>query len=442
MYDWHLAPGAFLCLVPPWEWLHLAEPDRGIFPGCVRRMLVTPLRWPWLALHEQFEPARQFVDRQLSGPCRYWTHRHLFADQHLEDEVEFELPLAPLSNGVMPFLKSQFERMFLYRHRVTAQSVSRPPVAPLKIAVTGAGGLLGKRLVPFLTTAGHEVVRLVRRRPSGPSEVFWNPGLPPKAGRLSELEGLDAVIHLAGKGVLEGDFGSAHREQIRTSRVEATANLCASLQSLQRPPRVFLSASGSGFYGQEGGGEYDETSPAGCDFLARVCVDWEAASQILEARRVLLRIGPVLHLAGSSLPFLYYSSLLAPWSWRFGDGRQPLSWIALDDVLGIIYTALTDERWSGPFNLTAPEPATLGECSRQVGRLLGRSCQVSLPLALVRAAVGRRAPLFLGGTRVLPRRALELGYRFLYPDLAACLRHSLGRFGPQDQPEGWAFDWA
>lgn len=439
LYDWHLAPGAFLCLVPPWEWLRLQGPDRGIFPGCVRKLLVTPVRWPWLALHEEFVPGRHFLDRQLRGPCHHWHHHHYFSDDELRDEIDFQLPLAPLSNFALPLLKAQFERMFLYRHRVTAHYLSLAPRRALRVAVTGTTGLIGRRLVPFLTAAGHQVVRLVRHPPLGPADVLWDPTQP---HALPELEGLDAVVHLAGKGVLDGDMGPAHRQQIRSSRVEATRNLCTALKALKNPPETFLCASGSGFYGDHPQRVFDEESPPGPDFLAEVCRDWEGASADLPSRRVLLRIAPVMHLAGSSLPCLYYSSLLTPCSWRFGDGRQPFSWIAMDDVLAIIHTALSEHQWSGAFNLASPQASTLGECAREVGRLLGRPFQASIPASVVGRVAGGRAPLFLGGNRVCPRRALELGYRFQYPELAACLRHSLGRFRQDDQPEGWSFEWA
>ncbi|MBX3165861.1 MAG: TIGR01777 family oxidoreductase [Candidatus Eremiobacteraeota bacterium] len=445
LYDWHLRPGALSLLTPPWEFLRARGRDQGLRDGDLRHLQVTPLYLSWWARHGHFQPGRGFEDFQERGPLRRWLHQHSFltADRQgswLVDEVDFELPLAPASRLVGPWLRRQLERMFRFRHLATRLWRSIPqPSRPGRYAVSGASGVLGQALVAVLSTAGHEVIRLVRRTVAAPDEVSWEP----HGDRLAErLEGLDGFIHLAGKGILDGNYGPAHRAEIDSSRGLATASLCRSLAALRRPPAVFVSASGIGYYGHRPEGFCSEGVGPGQDFLAQVCVRWEAASQPIEAvgtRRVCLRIAPVLTLRGGALPPLYWSCLAGP-SWRLGDGKQPFNWISLEDTLGMVLAALAQQQWRGPVNCCAPQPTTLGECAREVGLVLGGRPQLSLPEAWARLALGRRAPLLLEGCFGVPERALELGYRFLYPDLAGCLRHALGCYRGEHAPD-WSFEW-
>lgn len=419
--------------------------DPGLQDGDLRHLQVTPLYLSWWARHRDFQEGAGFQDFQERGPLRSWSHRHSFLEagsqaSWLVDEIDFELPLAPVSHLINPFLRRQMETMFRFRHLATRLWRSIPqPSQPGRYAVTGASGVLGKALVAVLTTAGHEVLRLVRRPAEGPDEVTWDPQ---SEQTMSRLEGLDGLIHLAGKGILDGNFGAAHRAEIDSSRGQVTAQLCRSLLGLRTPPKVFVAASGIGYYGHRPEGFCSETVGPGGDFLAQVCVRWEAASEVVQAvgtRRVCLRIAPVLTLRGGALPPLYWSCLAGP-SWRLGEGRQPFNWISLEDTLGMILSALAQEEWRGVFNCCAPQPTTLGACALEVGRVLGGRPQLSLPEGLVRRALGRRAPLLLDGCYGVPERALNLGYQFLYPDLAGCLRHALGCYQVEQAPD-WSFEW-
>ncbi len=445
LYAWHLRPGALSLLTPPWEFMRFRGHDEGLSDGEVRQLQVTPLFLSWWARHHQFQEGRGFQDFQERGPLRRWVHQHSFLpasgqDCWLVDEVDFELPLAPLSHLLVPLIRRQLEMMFRFRHLVTRLWRALPqPSRPGRYAVSGASGVLGRVLVAVLGTAGHEVLRLVRRPAVRPDEVFWEPFSDRPEPRL---EGLDGFIHLAGKGLLDGDYGPDHRAEIESSRGQATAALCRALAALRRPPEVFLSASGMGFYGHRPEGICSEEVSPGEGFLARVCVNWEAASLALEkvgTRRVCLRIAPVLSLRGGALPPLYWSCRGGP-SWRFGDGRQPFNWISLEDTLGMMLIALSQPHWRGAINCCAPQPTTLGACAREVGTVLGGRPQLAFPESLVKLALGRRAPLLLEGCFGVPGRALELGYRFLYPDLAGCLRQALGCYREEGAPE-WSFEW-
>ena len=445
LYQWHLRPGALPILTPPWEFMRMMGRDEGLRDGDLRHLKVSPLNLSWWARHDQFQPDRGFQDFQERGPMRRWHHRHSFlpageSDSWLVDEIDFELPLAPFSHLVVPILRRQFETMFRYRHLITQQLRGLHQPAPGRYAVSGASGVLGRALVAFLGTAGHQVLRLVRRPAQAADEVFWDPLA---CSPMPELEGLDGFIHLAGKGILDGNYGTAHRAEIQSSRGETTSRLSRSLAALQRPPRVFVSASGIGYYGHRPSGLCSEEEPPGKDFLAQVCVDWEAASLALEdagTRRVCLRIAPVLTLRGGALPPLYWSCLAGP-SWRVGSGNQPFSWISLEDTVGMVATALADESWSGAYNCCAPEATQLGACAAQVGAVLGGRPQFSLPEKLVRLALGARAPLLLHGCLAVPARAQQAGYSFVHPTLTTCLRQALGCYREGDAARDWSFEW-
>lgn len=419
--------------------------DEGVRDGDLRQLKVTPLNLSWWARHDQFQMDRGFRDFQESGPLSRWSHQHSFLPagedaSWLVDEIDFELPLAPFSHLLIPRLRRQFETMFRYRHLVTQQLRGLRQPGPGRYAVSGASGVLGRALVAFLSTAGHQVVRLVRRPPQTAEEVVWDPM---SCAPMPQLEGLDGFVHLAGKGIMDGNYGPAHRAEIQSSRGEATAQLTRSLASLQRPPRVFVSASGIGYYGHRPSGLCTEAEPPGQDFLAQVCVNWEAASLPLVSvgtRRVCLRIAPVLTLSGGALPPLYWSCLAGP-SWRLGDGQQPFSWISLQDTLGMVAAALADENWSGAYNCCAPEPATLGTCAAQVGAVLGGRPQFTVPERMVRLVLGARSSLLLHGCLGMPERAQQAGYRFVHPDLAGCLRQAVGCFQPRDAARDWSFEW-
>jgi uncharacterized protein len=296
----------------------------------------------------------------------------------------------------------------------------------MRIAVTGSRGLLGSALVPELTAAGHEVVRLVRG-PAGAGELPWDPSRPLDA---AALEGCDAVVHLAGENVSDGRWSAAKKRRIRESRVLGTRTLCAALAASKRPPDVLLSASAVGYYGDRGDALLDEASEPGRGFLAEVCQEWEAACAPAAARGVrvvCLRTGVVLTPKGGAL-----RKLLTPFrlggGGPIGSGRQWMSWIALDDVLGALRHALLTPSLRGPANLVAPGPVPNAEFARTLGRVLRRPALLPLPAFAVKAALGEMGEaLLLASARAQPAQLLRSGYAFRLPDLEGALRHLLGR---------------
>jgi uncharacterized protein (TIGR01777 family) len=299
----------------------------------------------------------------------------------------------------------------------------------MRIAVTGASGLIGTRLAELLAAGGHTVVRVVRREPDGDSpDAFWDPA----AGHIdaAKLEGLDAVVHLAGENVGAGRWTEERKKAILRSRADGTALLSTTLSKLEKPPRVLVSASAVGFYGDRGAEYLTENSEAGSGFLAEVCKAWEDTSlPAIEAgvRVVNTRFGVVLSGAGGALP-----RMVTPFRFGLGgvigSGQQYVSWISLDDAVGVIYHCMLTEALSGPVNATAPTPVTNRELTRTLGRVLRRPTLIPLPAFVVDLVLGEMGrALLLDSARVIPEHLVATRFRFLHPLLDTALRAELGR---------------
>lgn len=296
----------------------------------------------------------------------------------------------------------------------------------MHVAVSGSRGLVGSALVPFLTMGGHRVTRLVRGAPANSDEAAWNPsrGL----AEPSRFGGVAAVVHLAGENIAAGRWTPARKAGIRQSRVEGTRSLCESLARLAQPPKVFVSASAIGFYGDRGAQALTEESGSGSGFLPDVCREWEAATEPASQagiRVVILRFGMVLSPAGGAL-----QKMLPPFKLglggRIGSGDQFMSWIAIDDAVGAIHHALSVESLRGPVNAVAPTPVTNAGFTRTLARVLRRPAFMAVPSFAARMAFGEMADaLLLASARVMPVRLRESGYHFRFPELEGALRHLL-----------------
>lgn len=438
VFDWHTQPGALERLTPPWQTVDVVERTGGIESGArvVLLVRVGPVRQRWVAEHRDYIEGCQFRDVQIEGPFARWEHTHRVEPDgptacYLEDHIEYELPLAPIGRLVAgELIRAELERMFRYRHYVTAHDIALHTLShggsSMHIMVTGASGLIGAALVPFLTGGGHRVTRAVRSQPKA-DEVHWSP----EAGVIdsAKLEGLDAVVHLAGENIAEGRWTPEKKSRIRDSRVRGTRLVSQTLASLERKPRVFVCASAIGFYGDRGTEILTEESPAGSGFLADVCKEWEAATEPAAQagiRVVNARIGIVLTPRGGAL-----QKMLLPFKLGLGGvighGRQYWSWISIEDVIGAIHHAMTNDQLHGPVNLVAPRPVTNAEFTKTLGRVLSRPTLFPMPAFAAQLAFGEMADaLLLSSARVEPTRLLESGYQFRHPDLEGALRHLLG----------------
>ena len=440
LFAWHERPGAFERLSPPWDGVTVVERSGGIRDGArvVLSVPAGPVRTRWVIEHEGYVPNAQFRDVLRRGPFARWEHTHRFVSlgagrSALEDVVEYDLPLGALGRiGGGALTRGKIGRAFAYRHAVTAGDLARHATLahrpPMNVAITGSTGLVGSALVPFLTTGGHTVRRVVRDPArAAPGDVLWDPA----RGSIdaAALEGVDAVIHLAGEPVTER-WTRAHKEAIVASRVQGTRLIAETIARLARPPRVFVSTSAVGIYGDGGSQELDESGPHGRDFLADVAERWEAAAEPARAagvRTVHPRLGVVLSPRGGAL-----ARLLPPFQLggggKIGSGKQWMSWISLDDTIGAYHHLLGADALDGPVNVTAPAPVTNEEFSRTLAHVLGRPALVTVPGFALKAMFGEMAEvMLLQGQRVLPRRLLESGFAFRHPTLEEGLRFELGR---------------
>lgn len=296
----------------------------------------------------------------------------------------------------------------------------------MKILISGSHGLVGAALIKSLEPEGHEIFRLVRHAPNSRSEIEWSPDRYSIA--LARIEGFDAVVHLAGESIAEGRWTDEKKKRIRESRVKGTKLLGDALANLSNPPRTLLSASAIGYYGNRGDEVLTEASTPGDGFLPEVCVEWEKATALATEKGIRVvntRFGVVLDAHGGAL-----AKMLPPFRMgiggRIGDGKQWMSWIALDDAVGGIKFALTNETLNGPVNFVAPNPVTNSEFTRTLGKALSRPTLFPIPAFGVRLAFGEMADaLLLSSQKVAPSRLLATGYQFQYSILGDALRRAI-----------------
>ncbi|MCB9684724.1 MAG: TIGR01777 family protein [Alphaproteobacteria bacterium] len=432
LFDWHARPGAFERLNPPWDPVRvLSRSGEGLDAGqrleLEARFGPVPVRW--VTVHTACERPGGFVDEQESGPFASWRHEHRFLAEGegsvLEDHIRWEAPLGAVGGAVTAVtVAPRLERAFAFRHRRTHDDLVRHRgVRPRRVAITGATGMVGTELSAFLTTGGHEVLPVSRR-----TGIRWDID----RGELEAeaLEGVDAVVHLAGESVASEPWSAERKRAITESRIRSTDLLCRTLAKLERKPAVLISASAVGFYGDRGEEELTEDSGSGTGFLAEVGRAWEGATAPAEdagIRVVHLRVGIVQSCKGGALATML-PLFRAGGGGPIGDGAQWVPWIHLDDLVGAIHF-LFDADLSGPVNSVGPAPVRQGEHAHTLGRVLSRPALVPAPRFAVSVAMGpeRARELVFASQRALPRRLLDAGFRFLHPDLDGALRFELGQ---------------
>jgi uncharacterized protein (TIGR01777 family) len=431
VFAWHARPGALERLTPPWQPVKVSREAASLRDGTA--VLALPGGIKWTAVHQpgEYDEPSRFVD-VLTTPVLAsaipWRHVHDFADlgegrTEVTDRVETRVPDRFL------------QQVFAYRCRQLTGDLRshRQPAAhragPMTVAVTGSSGLVGSALTAFLTTGGHKVIRLVRNPTSQPDSRVWDPANPAP----DILDGVDALIHLAGASVA-GRFTESHKAAVRASRVEPTRSLARLTGA-----RTFVTASAVGIYGPDRGEEeLTESSARGSGFLADLVADWEAAAEPARqsgARVVHVRTGIVQSPRGGLLRLLrpiFEAGVGGP----LGSGQQWMSWIGIDDLLDIYLRGLVDASIEGPINAVSPNPVRNRDYTATLARVLRRPAVIPVPPLAPRLLLGPEGveEFVLANQRVLPSRLVDLGHELRYPGLEEALRHGLGRTAGSGYP--------
>ncbi|SPM37948.1 NAD dependent epimerase/dehydratase family enzyme [Mycobacterium numidiamassiliense] len=434
VFAWHARPGAIYRLSPPWSPLRVIAEAASLKDGRAELGLPAGLRWVAQHQADSYDPPHRFVDAidsdgLASLPARLavrWRHTHDFDDlgegrTRVTDRVETPVPGAAL------------RPMFVYRHRQLADDLASHRLAaehglgPSTVAVTGSSGMVGAALTAFLSTGGHRVIRLVRGAARSADERQWDVDDPDPA----LLEGVDAVIHLAGASIA-GRFTEQHRNAIRDSRIGPTQRLAELLAHAETRPAVLISASAIGYYGYDRGDDtLTEHSERGDGFLADLVADWEDSTTPAEqagVRVVRVRTGIVQSPLGGTLKLMrpLFSAGLGG---RLGSGHQWLSWIGIDDLVDVYHRALWDTALSGPVNAVAPQPVRNIEYTRTLAHVVRRPAVLPVPSLGPRLLLGEQGAreLACANQRVIPDKLNALGHTFRQPHLDQALRHLLGR---------------
>ncbi|VVS93609.1 TIGR01777 family oxidoreductase [Desulfoluna spongiiphila] len=437
-FDWHGGEGVVQRLTPPWVAFDNLRRQGGLEKGATTSLTLKagPLPVRWHSVHTACDPGRGFTDTMVRGPFAFFEHTHRFDEDQggclLTDSIRYSLPFAAASHPVAGALvDKELARMFRYRHAITARDMASRLAATgepsLTFAVSGAAGIIGSALVPWLKSQGHQVMPLVRGRAAGPCEIAWDP----VGGTLEEekLKGCDVLIHLAGENIGNGRWTAEKRERIIRSRVDGTSLLARAVSRLEGGPRLFLSASAVGFYGNRGDDTVTESAPCGGSYVSEVCRLWEEAAEANwthpSGRLVTLRIGVVLTPAGGALARLR-PVFKAGLGGTFGSGEQYMSWVSMEDVLGAVDHILRTPTIEGPVNLTAPHPVTNRAFARILASSLNRCAFTTLPSAAITCAFGEMGrEVLLEGVKALPGVLEQSGYGFVHPTLADALSEVL-----------------
>ncbi|MEJ2540509.1 MAG: TIGR01777 family oxidoreductase [Gemmatimonadota bacterium] len=450
-FDWHERPGAFERLTPPWEDVEVVSRSGGIRDGGEVRLKISkgPMALDWHLRHTDYRAGEQFVDQQVSGPFEHYRHEHRFlagpepGTTRLEDALSWDVPLGAAGEWVGGArVERELDRTFRFRHTRVRQDLElheRYREVPRKrVAISGASGLIGSTLGHLLTTGGHEVVPLVRSRAEADAGggIYWS--VRDEVVDEEGLQGVDALVHLAGEPINAVRWTEEKKRAIRESRVQGTRLLSQTLAQLPGGPEAMICASAVGYYGDRGDQVVTEETDRGKGFLAETVDAWEGASRRAEGagiRVVRVRFGLVLSPDGGALPKMLWA-FKSGLAGRIGNGRQYVPWIDLDDVTGILYHAIMDPGVRGVLNGTAPNPVTNATFTDILGRVLHRPTVVPVPALAVRAALGEMGEeLLLKGQRARPKRTEASGYQFRFRDLEPSLRHQLGRHdddGPRE----------
>ncbi len=437
VFAWYERVGAFERLNAPWRPVSVVSTPQPLALGTeveIRVPVIGPLRIPWRLRHSRFVRNETFRDEQVAGPFKTWRHDHKFiaddaSSSTMLDDIEYSLPwFGDFANfGV----RRELTRLFAHRHAVLRHDLDLharwSKMDRKSILLVGSSGFIGSALRAFLSTAGHQVISLVRRQPRNTAERSWYP----ERDELNPavFDGIDVVINLGGENIATQRWSESRKALLWSSRTQGTALLAQTIASLNQKPELAIMGSAIGFYGDRGATIVDEHAPAGTGFLADLAQAWEAATAPItttDCRVVSIRIGTVLNLSGGALQKMV-PPFLAGFGGPLGNGQQYLSWIALQDLLGAVEHIIHTPSLVGPVNLVAPEACTNEDFTKTLAKVLKRPALLRIPAPVLRVVFGEMADAtLLASARVAPARLLSSGYQFVAPKLSAALLFECG----------------
>ncbi|MDJ0763686.1 MAG: TIGR01777 family oxidoreductase [Myxococcota bacterium] len=446
LFEFHERDDAFSVLTPEEEKIEVYSTASTLAPSeDVVRFAVNFLvfKFQFENVHTVYEPFDRFVDEQKKGLFSLWRHEHRFVEAGwqqdpaamLIDEITYAHPLLPAFN---PFVKHKLGQLFAYRHATTGKYVQDSKAStetPTKtVAVTGATGLIGKRIVQILVEKGMRVVALVRNvnkaskaLGSGVTCVHWDFTKPEQGEWKEALTAADGVIHLAGTPLFKQRWTPAFKREMEQSRVQGTRQLVDAIAGSAKKPGVFISASAMGIYGTDPTRSVDEGSATAEDLLARICLNWEDESKKLDThgvRTVQMRIGIALSTESGALKELlplFRTGL----GGTMGSPDHYINWIHIEDVARMFVMALENQAMQGPYNAVGPRPVKNAGFAQAIARALNRPSVMSFPTSMLKVMIGEAGEYASGGPKASCKRIQDAGYRFFFNDIDSALNHLL-----------------
>jgi len=387
-------------------------------------------------IHTSYEKNEMFVDEQKKGLFSSWRHEHRFVQagwkqapfSMLSDRIVFGHPLLILFKI---FVKHRLKFLFKFRHQVTADNIHQAEKRRQKIVITGATGLIGKRVTKILVEKGYHVIAFVRdidkaKKALGPDveTVFWDLNQPEKDAWKEKLNNAEAVIHLAGFPLFKKRWSKSIKEMIWNSRVASTKDLVQAISECENKPEVFITASAVGLYGSKVDDIADETHAAADNFLAKLCVEWENEAKKVDVRNVQLRIGIVLSRKGGALKEMSPLFRLGAGG-PMGNKEAWTNWIHIEDMARITVMAIENKKMNGPYNAAGPSPVTMETFAKSIAKNLKRPCLMKYPVPLLKLLIGEAGKYMAGNPKVLCDRILKQDYEFLFKDIDSALKNEL-----------------
>ncbi|MCP3922922.1 MAG: TIGR01777 family protein [Desulfobacterales bacterium] len=439
LFEWHEREFALERLSPPFDPVKvISRKGSGIEIGAkvTIKMHAGLIPFIWKAEHTEYKKPDEFADIQVSGPFSFWKHTHTITDSgnkaFLEDKIEYSLPFGFILNKLFrKKIESNLSSIFKFRHKTLANDLilhSKYGKERKIILIAGASGQLGSALIPFFSTGGHKVIRLVRREHINQNEIFWDPS----KGflDLSKAGKIDAIINLSGENIGEGRWTKSKKAKIIESRTKTTKLLVDEILKLDDPPEVFISSSAIGFYGNTKENIVNEKSEQGSDFISEVCKLWEDAARSVEKAGVRLlnaRIGVVCSPLGGALEKLITPTKMG-FGGKLGSGKQHMSWIGMDDILGIFYYFIHDKKISGPVNICTPDSITNYDMIKAIGKALKRPTFFTVPSFIIKILFGKMGDeIVLSDMRVKPEVLINSSYEYICDDFDEYLKFVLGK---------------